>query len=88
MRADLLKRILDGTEWIEAHTDAWDNLTVEEKLIWGNLHKAVSDGGATNFNAIIDARYGKQPTGGGAELTDGEDSVYEVSFRGMHKDSE
>ncbi len=83
MRADLLKEILDSNEWINHGTDEWDQLTVEEKLIWGNIHKAVSDGGAANFNAIQDARYGKQATGMGAELSNSDEVVYNVEFRGV-----
>ncbi len=88
MRADILKKVLDSTKVIHTGTDAYDALTVEEKIIWSLVEEISSKASATAFNAVMDARYGKQPTGGGAELTDGEDSVYQVSFRGVQNELE
>ena len=88
MRSDRVKYWLETDEWINPGTDEWMALSNEDKMIVGMINKAASDGAAASFNSLYDSRYGKQPTGGGEELTGGSEVKYNVTFRGVKIEEE
>ncbi len=88
MRADIIKRWMDHKGPLpQSHEDNSD-LTQEDWMAINLIRAVQENGNATAFNAVLDARYGKQATGQGAELSDNEGVKYEVSFRGVQNEKE
>ena len=81
MRSDRLKYWLESSDKLPAMgTEAWNELTNEDRMIVSCLQDLNNKPNGAMFNAIMGNRYGSLKAGDGEEVTGAEGQYFDAGF--------